>query len=496
MMKNDDDESPFISINKAKTGLGRREENTRTLEMAALRGVQLKDCTIRPLLLLLSRKYASRPALVTEGRQESTKQNLPSPELKVSRMSNGTVIAALENHSPVASLSAVVAAGSRHEDLSLLGSTHCLRASAFLTNRRTSMFKIQRCIDMVGGNLEITSTREYTMYSMNALRDHIHDLANILGGILTKPLYYPWELHDIRQRMRLEKSIAMHSTHMAVLEDLHMIAYKNALRNSLYCPDFMMEKFTQDMMMDFIHNHITSSRLAVVGIGMSHDAVQAAAERHFKITEGSGRPIDKVKYIGGEHRVHTDSKLVHTLLVAESSSVVGPQAGAFAVLQHVLGAGPYTKRGLNSGSKLSPALNKASRFPSVAMAFNASYSDSGLFGIYSICPSEAVSDVIGAGLAEIKAIADGKLTEDEVNRARMQVRARLLMSAEEQKSVLHELGSQALFTGKFVAPTEAAESLNSIVAANVVDAAKKVFAGKKTMVSHGDLSHTPFLDEL
>ena len=51
----------------------------------------------------------------------------------------------------------------------------------------------------------------------------------------------------------------------------------------------------------------------------------------------------------------------------------------------------------------------------------------------------------------------------------MQVRARLLMAAEEQKSVLHELGSQALFTGKFVAPTEAAESLNSIIAANVVD---------------------------
>uniref|UniRef100_A0A8C4R0F1 Ubiquinol-cytochrome c reductase core protein 2b n=1 Tax=Eptatretus burgeri TaxID=7764 RepID=A0A8C4R0F1_EPTBU len=445
---------------------------------------------------MTQRKYASGPALATEDGRESNQQILPPPELKVSRMSNGTVIAALENHSPIANLSAVVAAGSRHEDLSLLGSTHCLRASAFLTNRRTSTFKIRRCIEKVGGNLDITSTREYTVYSINVLRDHINDLANILGGILAEPLFYPWELQDLHHRMRLEKSIALHSTHMAVLEDLHMIAYKNALRNSLFCPDFMMEKFTQDMMMDFIHNHITSSRLAVVGIGMSHDAVQTAAERHFKITEGSGRPIEKAKYIGGEHRVHTESKLVHTVLVAESSSLVGPQAGAFAVLQHVLGAGPYTKRGINSGSKLSPALVKASRFPAVAMAFNAAYSDSGLFGIYSICPSEAVSDVVGAGLAEIKAIADGKLTEDEVNRARMQVRARLLMAAEEQKSVLHELGSQALFTGKFVAPTEAAESLNSIVTANVVDAAKKVFTGKKTMVSHGDLSHTPFLDEL
>ena len=32
---------------------------------------------------------------------------------------------------------------------------------------------------------------------------------------------------------------------------------------------------------------------------MSHDAVQTAAERHFNITEGSGRPIEKAKYIGG-----------------------------------------------------------------------------------------------------------------------------------------------------------------------------------------------------
>lgn len=127
----------------------------------------------------------------------------------------------------------------------------------------------------------------------------------------------------------------------------------------------------------------------------------------------------------GEIRLAGNSSLVHSAVVAESAAAGSNEALAFSVLQHVLGAGPHVKRGSCATSKLVQGVAKAtadpfdvsmqsivlfkvcqikiatrpfktfffSFFPEQVSAFNTGYSDSGLFGVYTISQAAAAGDV-------------------------------------------------------------------------------------------------------
>lgn len=115
--------------------------------------------------------------------------------------------------------------------------------------------------------------------------------------------------------------------------------------------------------------------------------------------------------------------LVHALIASEGAVMGSGEANAFSVLQRVLGAGPHVKRGANITSKMSQGIAKATAQPFdvswtlmpvplrmwricfikvlraslclfQATAFNASYSDSGLFGIYTIAQADSAGEVI------------------------------------------------------------------------------------------------------
>ena len=55
--------------------------------------------------------------------------------------------------------------------------------------------------------------------------------------------------------------------------------------------------------------------------------------------------------------------MVHCAVVSESVAAGSADALAFSVLQHVLGAAPYIKRGSNTTNKLVQGINKATSDP-------------------------------------------------------------------------------------------------------------------------------------
>lgn len=67
--------------------------------------------------------------------------------------------------------------------------------------------------------------------------------------------------------------------------------------------------------------------------------------------------------LSGEVRLPSTSSLVHSAVVSQSAATGTSEALAFAVLQHVLGAGSYVKRGYSSTSKLIQGVSKVTADP-------------------------------------------------------------------------------------------------------------------------------------
>lgn len=431
-------------------------------------------------------KAAAAPAGVT----------LHPQDLEFTKLPNGLVIASMENYAPTARIGLFIKAGSRYEDANILGTSHLLRLASGLTTKGASAFKITRGIEAVGGKLSVTSTRESMAYTVECLRDDVDVLMEFLLNVTTAPEFRPWEVAALQSQMKIDKAVAFQNPQAQVIENLHAAAYKNALANSLYCPDYRIGKVTSEELHFFVQNHFTSARMALIGLGVSHPVLKQVAEQFLNMRGGLGLSGAKSQYRGGEIRQQNGDSLVHAALVAESAPVGSAEANAFSVLQHVLGAGPHVKRGGNATSSLYQAVAKGVNQPFDVSAFNASYSDSGLFGIYTISQAAAAGDVLKAAYNQVKSVAQGSLSSTDVQAAKNKLKAGYLMSVECSEGFLAEVGSQALVAGSYVPPTTVLQQIDSVTDADITKAAKKFVSGQKSMAASGNLGHTPFLDEL
>uniref|UniRef100_A0A3P8UG94 Ubiquinol-cytochrome c reductase core protein 2b n=1 Tax=Cynoglossus semilaevis TaxID=244447 RepID=A0A3P8UG94_CYNSE len=414
----------------------------------------------------------------------------------VTKLSSGLVIASLENYSPASKIGVVVKAGCRYETPENQGVTHLLRLASNLTTKGASAFKICRGVEAVGGSLSVASTREDIIYSVDCLRDDFDTVMEYLINVTTAQEFRSWEVSDLTPRVKMDKAQAALNTQIAVTEALHAAAYKNALSNSLYCPDHMVGNIQSEHLHQFVQNNFTSARMALVGLGVDHGVLKQVGEQFLNIRSGAGTSGTQAQYRGGEVRLPSTSSLVHSAVVSQSAATGTSEALAFAVLQHVLGAGSYVKRGYSSTSKLIQGVSKVTADPFDVSAFNASYSDSGLFGVYTVSQASQAGDVIKAALAQVKAVADGGVTAADLTRAKAQLKGHILMSLETSESLLEAMGSQALTQGSYSSPEEVTKSIDNVSLTDVANAAGTFISGKKTMASCGNLVKTPFLDEL
>uniref|UniRef100_A0A672KRP4 Cytochrome b-c1 complex subunit 2, mitochondrial-like n=1 Tax=Sinocyclocheilus grahami TaxID=75366 RepID=A0A672KRP4_SINGR len=394
----------------------------------------------------------------------------------VSKLPSGLLVASLENYSPVSKIGVFVKAGSRYETAENLGVTHILRLASNLTTKGASAFRICRGLEAVGASLSVTSSREHMVYSLDCPRDDFEGTMEYLINVTTAPDFKPWELSDLLPRVKIDKAVADQSPQIGVLEKLHEAAYKNALSNSLYCPDHMVGKISVDHLQQFFANNYTSARMALVGLGVSHAAVMKVGEQFFSTHTGAGAP--GAVYRGGELRVQSGGGLVHALLACEGAAAGSAEANAFSVLQRLLGVGPHVKRGSNITSKLSQGIAKATAQP------------------FDVSASPLRSLVINAAMAQVTAVAEGSLTAEDLTRAKTQLMADYLMSLESSEGLLEELGVQVLSSGTYSSPQTVTQSIDAVASSDVVKAAKKFVESKKTMSCYGHLANTPFVDEL
>uniref|UniRef100_A0A8C2K340 Ubiquinol-cytochrome c reductase core protein 2a n=1 Tax=Cyprinus carpio TaxID=7962 RepID=A0A8C2K340_CYPCA len=415
---------------------------------------------------LVTRKPAAAPAHAPQ-------------DVQVSKLPSGLLVASLENYSPVSKIGLFVKAGSRYETAENLGVTHILRLASNLTTKGASAFRICRGLEAAGASLRSVS--------------YLDGVIEYLINVTTAPDFRPWELSDLLPRVRIDKAVADQSPQIGVLEKLHEAAYKNALSNSLYCPDHMLGKIS---LQQFFANNYTSARMALVGLGVSHAALKQVGEQFFSTRAGAGAAGAKAVYRGGELRVQSGGGLVHALLACEGAAAGSAEANAFSVLQRLLGAGPHVKRGSNITSKLSQGIAKATAQPFDATAFSATYSDSGLFGVYVISQADSAREVINAAMAQVTAVAEGRLTADDLTRAKTQLKTDYLMSLESSEALLEELGVQVLSSGAYSSPQSVIQNIDSVTSGDLVKAAKKFVESKKTMSCCGHLANTPFVDEL
>lgn len=194
--------------------------------------------------------------------------------------------------------------------------------------------------------------------------------------------------------------------------------------------------------------------------------------------------------------------LSHIHLAFEALPISSSDIYALATLQTLLGGGgSFSAGGPGKGmySRLYTNVLNQHGWVESCIAFNHSYTDSGLFGISASCNPARVKEMLDVMCRELQNLTLDKgyqaLQPIEVNRAKNQLRSALLMNLESRMVELEDLGRQVQVHGRKVGVKEMCAQIEALTVKDLRNVARQVFGGRVRNIGLGSGAPTVVLQE-
>jgi predicted Zn-dependent peptidase len=344
--------------------------------------------------------------------------------VEVTRLPSGlAVITDSMPHLESASLGVWVGAGSRDERPDEHGISHLLEHMAFKGTKRRTARQIAETIEAVGGDLNAATSVESTGYFARVLKADVSLALDVLSDILSEPTFDPEELKREQNVIVQEIGATEDAPDDLVFDRLQEIAFPGQPvgRSILGTPE-TVRSFTPARLRSYLARNYRGPDMIVAAAGaVSHQQVVAEAEARFASFAGSAGPQPEAATFSGGTRVETrDLEQVHIAMALHGVPVKDASLHSLQVFTSVLGGG--------MSSRLFQEVRENRGLCYTISAFHMPYSDTGLFGLYAGTDEADAPELMRVVIDQI-GNATETLNQAEVNRAKAQMKAGLLMKA-------------------------------------------------------------------
>lgn len=411
--------------------------------------------------------------------------------VRVTRLPSGLVVVS-ESMPRVetVSIGAYVAAGTRHETAEENGVSHFLEHMAFKGTERRDAAAIAREIENVGGQINAYTARENTAYYCKVLKEDVGLAADIIGDILSHSSFVPEELERERGVILQEIGQANDTPDDIVFDHFQAIAYgEQPMGRPTLGTDTIIKAMPRGVLTNYMARHYGPSSMVVSAAGaLSHETLLDLAAKHFSDLPSGGAPAaEPARYTGGEFREERDLDQVHVVLGFEGVSYSDPDTHAAMLLSALLGGG--------MSSRLFQEIREKRGLVYSIYSYTQPFADSGLFAIYAGTGEKEAGELVPVTLEELRRV-QGDVTQDELDRAKAQLRASLLMSLESTGSRCEQLARQLQVHGRVIRTEETKAKIAAVTIADIQRVATRIFRGKPTLAAMGPAGHVPGLGHI
>ena len=344
-------------------------------------------------------------------------------------LSNGFRI--VTEHMPSLSSAAIgiwVGAGARHERPEENGIAHFLEHMAFKGTKRRSALQIAEAIEDVGGYINAYTSREVTAYYARVLQDDVALALDVIADILLNPVFDANEIEIERGVILQEIGQALDTPDDVIFDWLQERAFpEQPLGRTILGPSERVSQFERSDLSSFVGNHYGPDQMILSAAGaIDHDEICRAAEILFGAMAPRTSPsLVPARFGGGEVREIKPLEQAHFALAFESPGYRDEQIYTSQIYSSVLGGG--------MSSRLFQEIRENRGLCYSIFAQAGAYADTGLTTIYAGTSAGQLHDLATLTIDEMKRTV-GTLTNEEVARARAQMKAGLLMGLESPSS--------------------------------------------------------------
>ncbi|CCE62398.1 hypothetical protein TPHA_0C02450 [Tetrapisispora phaffii CBS 4417] len=435
---------------------------------------------------------------------------------EISKLSNGlTVATEYMPNTSTATVGIYVNAGSRAENVKNNGTAHFLEHLAFKGTSKRSQKQIELDIENIGSHLNAYTSRENTVYYAKTLKENLPLAVDILSDILTNSKLEKNAIERERDVIVRESEEVDKMYDEVVFDHLHEIAYKDQpLGRTILGPIKNIKSINRSDLVHYITSNYKGDRMVLAGAGdINHQDLIKLAEKYFgHLPKGSSSLVNNMNdqlpvFTRGERLIENLTlQTTHIAIALEGVSWSSPDYFIALATQAIVGNWDRSLgAGTNSPSSLAFAAsnglkeNNNQPLANSYMSFSTSYADSGLWGMYIVANSMEHNPtlIIKEIIKEWTRIKKGDFTEMEVNRAKAQLKAALLLSLDGSTPVVEDIGRQIVTTGQRLSPEEVFEKVDKITKDDIKLWANYRLQNKPiSMVALGNVDNVPKLKKI
>lgn len=349
-----------------------------------------------------------------------------------------------------------VRVGSRDEDVGDAGVSHLLEHLLFRGTARHDALAIAEAYDRFGSDLAASTSREETDVNARVLREHLDEALDIAGSMVAVP-----EFHDLEP----EREVVLEE--LALYEDTPDDLVHDMLGETLF-PDQAIGRpiagtadsvsgIDEAMVRAHHGRHYTADQTVVAVVGpVEHAEVVALVERSF---DGIGRGVVHDRRDAREARgaiafLERDTEQTHLAIGGIGISRRDERRFALAVADQIIGGG--------AASRFWQEIRERRGLVYSVYTYVSSYDEAGQIGFALGTRPDNLEEALAIAGAELVDLAAGNFRDGEIERARDNLKARLLLTMDSTVARMSRLGRSLISDLPLLEDAEIARLIDAV----------------------------------
>lgn len=376
--------------------------------------------------------------------------------------------------------------GARFESEADNGLSHFLEHMVFKGTKNFSALDIAHEMDAIGGQMNAYTSYENTAYYTKVLKDDVEKGMEIMADIMCRSTFPEEEVKKEQGVVIQEIGMYKDSPDDLVFDCFQERCFKDqAIGRSILGTQKHVSGFTSADLKRYFdaHYHNNSMYLVVTG-AVNHDDICRYARHYFgnDMRRGEKNEYAPSLYTGGIDRIQKDLEQVQMVIGYGGVSYTDDDYYASVVATQILGGG--------DSSRINQEVRENRGLAYSAYAYQSHFHDTGVLMVYAGTGEEVAGETLSVIRDEYFKMAETVL-DDELKRGKAQIKASLLMAAENSYRRADHLGRSMIHFGK---PHSIEEIVTGIEAVNASDIKRfmlRCLATKPTITLLGNLNQVP-----
>ena len=379
------------------------------------------------------------------------------PQPRLTRLANGFTVASFAMPGlETAAISLDADVGARHEGEAENGLAHLFEHMVFKGTERRAARAIAEEIEDAGGSLNAWTSRDSTSFHARVLGETLPLAVDIIADMLLGSRFEAEDLDKEREVVLSEIGEALDTPDDLVFDHCQAVAFPGqSLGRAILGTPESLATLDRTALLRWRDTHYRGPAMVLSAAGqVDHDALVAQAEALFgSLPADRAAPTPRASWGGGTRTDSQRGEQLHLALGFEGADLHSPAYYAAQCFTMALGGG--------MSSRLFQELREERGLAYSVSAAHSPHSDTGLLSLYFAARPRDASGALDLARQVARQTA-ATLEQPELDRARAQMKAGLLMGLESAYGRAEWLGRSLLFHGRVVPPAEMVAALNAV----------------------------------